>query len=55
MTGSQTTVAKATRRYCQATFTLKDGVIQSVTYQRRTGGAISQGEQCAFIVEARLK
>jgi hypothetical protein len=55
VSGNQTTVAKATRRYCQATFTLKDGVVQRVTYQGRTGGLLSKGEQCAFVVEACLK
>jgi hypothetical protein len=41
-------------RSCQATF-LKHGVVQSVTYQGRTGGFLSQDEQCALIVESCLK
>jgi hypothetical protein len=54
-TGSATSVSKTTRRSCQATFTLKDGVVQGVTYQGRTGGLLSKGEQCAFIVDACLR
>lgn len=38
-------------RYCEATFALKDETIQKVTYQGRTGGVFSKGEQCGFIVE----
>jgi hypothetical protein len=44
-------VGKRTQRYCEATFTLKDGVVQQVRYSGRTGGLLSRGEQCAFIVE----
>jgi hypothetical protein len=43
--------SKNSRRYCEATFAIKDGLIQSVNYQGRTGGSSSKGEQCAFIVE----
>ena len=50
-TSQRTAVSKTARRYCEATFVLKDGVVQQVTYQGRTGGLFSKGEQCAFIVE----
>jgi len=43
------------RRYCEATFILKDGIVQKVNYQGRTGGLLTKGEQCAFIVENCLK
>lgn len=44
-------VGKSAHRYCEATFVLKDGIIQRVNYQGRTGGLLTKGEQCAFIVE----
>src|SRR5262245_18376443 len=37
--------------YCEATFLLKDGVVQRVNYQRRTKAVATKGEPCAFIVE----
>lgn len=46
---------KRTRRYCEATFILKDGIVQKVNYQGRTGGLLTKGEQCSFIVENCLK
>jgi hypothetical protein len=46
---------KSKRRYCEATFILKDGIVQKVNYQGRTGGLLSKGEQCAFIIENCLK
>ncbi len=39
------------RRYCEVTFVLDNGVVKKVNYQGRTGGLISKGEQCAFVVE----
>jgi hypothetical protein len=42
---------KSKRRYCEATFILKDGIVQEVNYQGRTGGLLTKGEQCAFIIE----
>ncbi|MFZ5504612.1 MAG: hypothetical protein ACOY7P_03900 [Pseudomonadota bacterium] len=49
--GTETT----TRRYCEATFVLKNSAIEKVSYQGRTGGLLTKGEQCAFIVENCLK
>jgi hypothetical protein len=46
---------KSVRRYCEVTFVLRDGVVQRVNYQGRTGGILSQGEQCAFVVQNCLK
>jgi len=42
---------KSSHRYCEATFILRDGIIQKVNYQGRTGGLLTKGEQCAFIIE----
>ncbi len=39
------------RRYCEATFIIKDNKITKVNYSGRTGGWASKGEQCAFIVQ----
>ena len=54
---STTAVAsgKSTRRYCEATFILQDGFVQKINYQGRTGGLLTKGEQCAFIVENCMK
>lgn len=46
---------KSARRYCEATFVLKGGIVQKVNYQGRTGGLLTRGEQCAFIVENCVK
>lgn len=56
-TSPSTAVAagKRAQRYCEATFVLKDGVVEKLNYQGRTGGLITKGEQCAFIVENCLK
>ena len=51
VTSRRTAASKTAQRYCEATFVLKDGVVQQVNYQGRTGGLFSKGEQCAFIVE----
>ena len=39
-TSPSTAVAtgRSSRRYCMATFVLKDGIVQKVNYQGRTGG-----------------
>jgi hypothetical protein len=50
-TSQRTAVGKTAHRYCEATFVLKEGVVQQVNYQGRTGGLFTKGEQCAFIVE----
>ncbi len=48
-------VGKSAHRYCEATFVLKNGAVQKVNYQGRTGGLLTKGEQCAFIVENCVK
>lgn len=52
---SAVAAGKSARRYCEATFVLKDGIVQRVNYQGRTGGLLTKGEQCAFIIENCLK
>jgi hypothetical protein len=53
--GTVVAVGKSTHRYCEATFVLKNGIVQKVNYQGRTGGLLTKGEQCAFIVENCVK
>jgi hypothetical protein len=49
--GNAYAVGRRNRRYCEATIVLRQGVVQQVNYSGRTGGLLSRGEQCAFIVE----
>jgi hypothetical protein len=39
------------KRYCEVTFALQNGVISKVSYAGRTGGLITEGEQCAFVLQ----
>jgi hypothetical protein len=48
-------VATTQHRYCEVTFVLDQGIVKKVEYQGRTGGLISQGEQCAYVIENCLK
>ena len=41
--------------HCEATFLVKDGVVQRVDYQTRTRGVTTKGEPCAFIVANCVK
>ncbi|MDZ4383303.1 MAG: hypothetical protein U0937_01530, partial [Thermodesulfovibrionia bacterium] len=52
---SAVAISKRHQRYCEATFILKDGIVQKINYQGRTGGILTKGEQCAFIVENCLE
>jgi hypothetical protein len=52
---TDTATGKRTYLYCDVTFVLKDGVVQKVNYKGRTGGLLTKGEQCAFVVENCLK
>jgi hypothetical protein len=38
-------------RYCIVNVVMKGGVVAAVNYTGRTGGLISQDEQCAFAVQ----
>lgn len=48
---SQLGVVAYKHRYCDATFTLRNGRVADLHYRGRTGGLLTKGEQCAFIVE----
>jgi len=50
-TSQRMALSKTAHRSCEATFVVKDGVVEQVNYSGRTGGVLSKGEQCAFIVE----
>ncbi|ADJ27061.1 hypothetical protein [Nitrosococcus watsonii] len=39
------------KRYCKVTFILSGGVVEKVNYAGRTGGFITEGEQCAFVLQ----
>lgn len=43
------------QHYCEVTFTLRDGVVQKVTYAGNTGGYFTKGEQCAYVIAPCLK
>jgi hypothetical protein len=42
-------------RYCNVTILMTGGTVSAVRYQGPTGGLITQGEQCAYAVDACLK
>lgn len=39
------------QRYCEVTFVLQNNIVQKVNYSGRTGGLITEGEQCAFAID----
>jgi len=43
------------KRYCEVTFTLRNGVVEKVSYAGNTGGRFTKGEQCAYALEPCLK
>ena len=47
--------AISSRRSCTINVVMNGGVVSAVNYQGPTGGLITQGEQCAFAVEACSK
>lgn len=38
-------------RFCEATFILKNGFVEAITYRGKTGGLATKGEQCGYIVQ----
>ncbi len=44
-------VVSVNKRYCEVTFVFKDGVVEKINYAGRTGGLITEGEQCAFVLQ----
>ena len=47
----QIAVGAMRRRYCEATFALRNNRVERVSYAGRTGGLLTKGEQCGFVVE----
>ena len=39
------------RLYCEVTFVLQNDAVVKINYSGRTGGLLTKGEQCAFVVE----
>lgn len=46
------TLFRRGKRYCEVTFTLKNGIVENVSYAGNTGGRFTKGEQCAYILES---
>jgi len=44
-------VATVQRRYCEVSFVLRSGRVEKINYAGRTGGLVTGGEQCAFVVQ----
>ena len=42
-------------RFCTVSVVMKQGVVSMVNYSGPTGGLLTQGEQCAFAVQACVK
>ncbi len=47
--------ATITQRKCGVNLTLLKGIVSRVTYSGRTGGLLTEGEQCAFIIQECVK
>jgi hypothetical protein len=45
----------SSRRFCQINVVMSGGSVSTVNYEGPTGGLITQGEQCAYAVDACLK
>ena len=39
------------KKYCEVTFILSNGIVEKVNYSGRTGGLLTKGEQCAFVLQ----
>ena len=46
-----TTFINSSHRFCDITITLKNDKVQKVSYSGKTGGLLTQGEQCAYVLE----
>jgi hypothetical protein len=46
-----TTFINSKYKFCDITITLKNDKVQSVKYSGQTGGLLTQGEQCAYVLE----
>ncbi|MFZ5570730.1 MAG: hypothetical protein ACOZF0_10015 [Thermodesulfobacteriota bacterium] len=43
------------RRYCEVTFTLRDGRVEKIAYNGNTGGYFTEDEQCAYALKSCLQ
>ncbi len=43
------------KQYCEVTFTLRNGVVEKISYAGNTGGRFTKGEQCAYALEPCMK
>ena len=43
-------VASSKQRYCVVSIVMQNDIVTRVNYQGRTGGLLTEGEQCAFAV-----
>ena len=54
-TGTASGTAISTRRFCTVNVVISGGAVSAVNYQGPTGGLLTAGEQCAFVVDACVK
>ena len=47
--------AMAKRRYCEATFIIRNDRVEHLRYAGNSGGLVTQGEQCGFIVNSCVR
>ncbi len=47
--------AMAKRRYCEATFVIRKDRVEHLRYAGNSGGLVTQGEQCGFIVNSCVR
>lgn len=45
----------SSRRYCKVNVVMSNGIVGAVNYQGPTGGLLTAGEQCAYVVEACVR
>ncbi len=53
--GFATGVGASSSRFCTVNVTMVDGAVSRMNYVGPTGGALTQGEQCAFAIQNCLK
>jgi|SaaInlV_200m_DNA_5_1039737.scaffolds.fasta_scaffold09453_1 hypothetical protein len=46
-----TTLINSSYKFCDITIALKNDKVQKVSYSGKTGGLLTQGEQCAYVLE----
>jgi hypothetical protein len=53
--GFATGVARSSSRFCTVNVTMVNGSVSRMNYVGPTGGLLTQGEQCAFVLQNCLK